>query len=413
MNSPHPSNQQIMAASKPLLCNQLQPPKKVLIVQQVFKQYRLAFFQQLAEQLTTDGIELTLCFSAPQASELSKADNILSPPAAYAKLIPSKTFGPLVWQSVPELASFDLVIVEQANRHLLNYLLLLQRRWKKAPKVIFWGHGFNHQAVPGFWSRLKQHFKKWQLGLADGFFAYTQQVGAYAIQQGIAAERITVLNNSIDTTAFCESVQRLRQQQAVRTKARPTLIFCGALYPDKLIALVLQTAKQLAAQQCIEKLIVLGDGPDKSLIAAALKTQNEHPQQPRWIDYRGACFGEDKAAAYAEADLVLNPGLVGLAILDAFAAGLPLVTTHFPGHSPEISYLVHGYNGLMVDAQHLALELQQLLRNPHQLQLLADGAANSSAKYHLEAMVEAFAGGVRQTMAQSNEKSHAPSKVQS
>lgn len=376
------------------------PQKSVLIVQQVLKQYRFELFEQLAQQLAADGIQLTLCFSLPQGDELAKADNIVSPPGPYAKQVSINTFGPLVWQSVPDVGSFDLVIVEQANRHLLNYLLLLRRAWKQTPKVIFWGHGFNHQALPGLWSSIKQQVKKAQLSVADGFFAYTQQVATYAMHQGIGAERITVLNNSIDTSAFCNQVQRLRQQRAARSKQRPTLLFCGALYPDKQIGLLLQTAQQLARQQYIGKLIVLGDGPDKPLIDAALKAQDQAAQPSAWLDYRGACFGEDKAAAYAEADLVLNPGLVGLAILDAFAAGLPLVTTHFRGHSPEISYLEHGVNGLMVEASQLSESLMQLLQAPQQLQVLADGAAQSSLKYRLESMVQAFASGVRQVLDQ-------------
>jgi len=393
--------------------------KKVLVIQQVLKQYRLALFEQLAQQLVRDGIELTLCFSLPSAKEVTKGDNLSSPPAAYAKLVPLKTFGPLVWQAVPEVTGYDLVIVEQANRHLVNYLLLLRRRWRPAPKVICWGHGFNHQASPGLGSALKQRFKTTLLRYSDGFFAYTQQVADFAIKQGIPAARITVLNNSIDTAQFATRVQQLRQQFArqshqagsvqstqnsrVQSKQRPTLIFCGALYPDKQIALLLQTAEQLAKQHLIQKLIVLGDGPDRPLIEAEVAAQfaaNVANSQDIWLDYRGACFGDDKAAAYAEADLVLNPGLVGLAILDAFAAGLPLITTRYAGHSPEISYLQHGLNGLMVEQSDLLPTLRQLLQAPQQLQALAEGARQSSTQYSLTAMVQAFAGGVRRTLEQ-------------
>jgi L-malate glycosyltransferase len=39
---------------------------------------------------------------------------------------------------------------------------------------------------------------------------------------------------------------------------------------------------------------------------------------------------------------MLMPGLVGLAVLDAFADGIPRVTTVIEYHSPEIEYLVPG-----------------------------------------------------------------------
>lgn len=383
--------------------------KKVLIVQQVFKQYRLAFFQQLALQLASDGFELTLCFSLPQGNDLAKADNISVPPAAFALLVPLKTFGPLVWQEVPDCTAFDLVIVEQANRHLLNYLLLGRRLLGLPPKLIFWGHGFNHQASTGLWSSLKEHYKRWLLRYADGFFAYTQPVADYAQQQGVDPQRITVLNNSIDTAAFRTRVQSLglaRQPSPISTQTPTTgftLLYCGALYPDKNIPLLLQTARYLAEQQQLTRLIVLGDGPERHLLVAEQAAQQalwqQDPQQHAvWLDYRGACFGEDKAAAYAEADLVLHPGLVGLAVLDAFAAGLPLITTDFRGHSPEICYLVHGYNGLIVPETSLPEALLALLQAPEQLAALAAGAVKSSDQYSLASMVQAFAAGVRKSL---------------
>jgi hypothetical protein len=43
------------------------------------------------------------------------------------------------------------------------------------------------------------------------------------------------------------------------------------------------------------------------------------------------------------------PGLVGLTVLDCAAAGIPIVTTAYPYHSPEIEYLRAGGNGLIVD----------------------------------------------------------------
>jgi hypothetical protein len=36
------------------------------------------------------------------------------------------------------------------------------------------------------------------------------------------------------------------------------------------------------------------------------------------------------------------PGRVGLVAVDALALGLPVLTTHFPFHAPELEYLVEG-----------------------------------------------------------------------
>ncbi|MBU2278385.1 MAG: glycosyltransferase family 4 protein [Gammaproteobacteria bacterium] len=401
-----------------------QPIRRLLIVQQVLKQYRLAFYQQLHTQLAAEGIELTLCFSLPDALQQSKADNITTPPGPYAQLVRIQQFGPLVWQSVPPTQHYDLVIVEQANRHLLNYLLLLQRLFSHKPKLVFWGHGFNHQASAGLWSAIKEQYKKWLLRLPDGFFAYTEAVARYAAAQGVDQKHIIVLNNSIDTSDFAAKVQMFRQQRKSAelanehsysssnssfnnsfnnsSSSKPaqglTLLFCGALYPDKKISLLLQTARFLAEKGALKRLIVLGDGPDRHLLEAEHIAQQANQQLPPWLDYRGPCFGDDKAAAYAVADVVLHPGLLGLAVLDAFAAELPVITTHFAGHSPELAYLQSGFNGLLVTETALSQVMLDLSQSPEQLQALALGAAQSASRYSLPAMVSAFTAGVRQML---------------
>lgn len=358
--------------------------KRVLVVQQVFKHYRLALFRQLAAALAAEGIELTIAFSKAQGGQRLKQDNIESAEPGFSQLVPVYQFGPLVWQSVPDLARYDVVVVEQANRHLLNYWLLLRRFCSHQPKLVFWGHGFNHQAHRGAWSAIKEWGKRRLLGYADAFFAYTQAVADFAGKQGVRAERICVLNNSIDTSEFAGQVRRMRAD--TQRNAPYTLLFCGSLYPDKLLAELLAATEVLVATGLVKKLIIIGDGPQRSMVSAV---------QATWLDYRGACFAEDKAAAFAEADLVLNPGLVGLAILDAFAAGLPLVTTDFPGHSPEITYLQHGVNGLILPRNELVAGLTALLQQPGRLQQLAAGAADSSGLYSLEATVQAFVKGLQ------------------
>jgi glycosyltransferase involved in cell wall biosynthesis len=387
------------AAQKP---TQKRAGGRVLIVQQVFKQYRLAFFEKLAQQLAAHGVELTVAFSAARGVQQLKNDNINQPVGEFCQRVALRQFGPLVWQQVPDLASYDVVVTEQANRHLLNYLLLLRRLWLGRPKWVAWGHGFNHQAPTGLWSRGKEAVKRQLLRAPDAFFAYTAQVAKYVTAQGVAP--VTVLNNSVDTSHLAQAVQHLRAakaatyaeqsqakhshvQQSASAAAQPacTLLFCGSLYPDKQLPLLLSVAEALVRQGVVSKLIVLGDGPQRHLLEAV---------QAPWLDYRGACFAEDKARAFAEADVFFNPGLLGLAVLDAFAAGLAVITTDYAGHSPEIAYLQHGYNGLVLPSDQLISAMQQLLTDAPALARLNAGATASSAQYSVDAMVNAFVAGV-------------------
>ncbi len=373
---------------------------EVLVVQQLLKNFRVPLHDGVRQTLATKGVDYRLVYSAAQGDEVTKGDCLNTEPGSGYQKIPLRHVGSFVWQHPPRWRHAAAIVVEQANKHLFNWYLLLNLwllpRWcwpgRRKPQLIFWGHGYNHQRPYGF----GEWVKKLQLKCPSAWLSYTSGVTHYLQQQGVAPERITTLHNSLDNQHFGCQVQLLRQQYKPdlpqTAKMRPlVLLFCGALYHDKQIPLLLQVARQLVESHVVSSLIVVGDGPLRTLL-----TSSNEP----WLDYRGACFAEDKALAFAQADLVLNPGLVGLAILDAFAAGLPFITTDYPGHSPEISYLQSGVNGFMLPMDSIAITqaISALQQNPAQLAKLAQGARDSAELYTMSSMVSNFSRGVLQSV---------------
>ncbi len=153
-------------------------------------------------------------------------------------------------------------------------------------------------------------------------------------------------------------------------------------------------------------MIVVGGGPDEEEIKQGAA---DRP----WVHFVGPKFGDRKAQLLAIADVFLLPGRAGLAVLDGFAAGLPLIATRLPIHGPEVEYLEEGRNGVMTapDPGAYAQAVAALLSNPKELQLLREGAANSAEKYSIEVMVENFKKGIVQCLAQPKWQ-WGPSKVE-
>ena len=91
---------------------------------------------------------------------------------------------------------------------------------------------------------------------------------------------------------------------------------------------------------------------------------------------------------------------MGLGILDAFAAGLPMVTTQWGRHSPEIAYLENGVNGLMTadDLNSYVRETVALMGNDARLARLRTGCHASASEFSLEHMVDRFCAGVLQCL---------------
>ena len=368
----------------------------VTIVYRFLPHYRIPFYEALRAELDRRGVTLRLIYGQPGAEEAKKQDTgaISWGHAIQNRLIPvgARSF---LWQPCAALVQgSDLVIVEQASKLILNYLLLA-RQWMGGPKVAFWGHGKNFQQ-PGA-SRLGEAVKRAVSRWPHWWFAYTE--GSARIVRGLPypSDRITVVQNAIDTTALrkhCVSVdddglRALRGRWAIRSQN--VAIYSGGLYADKRVPFLLEAAYALRQRVPDFELIVLGAGPDQRLVEEAA---SEHP----WIHYAGPCFGGEKAAYFALSRVMLMPGLVGLAVVDAFALEVPLVTVDLPYHSPEIEYLHHGENGLKLpaetDADAYAAAVADLFSDGAKLERLRAGCRSAAKVYTLEAMVRRFTDGV-------------------
>jgi glycosyltransferase involved in cell wall biosynthesis len=137
-------------------------------------------------------------------------------------------------------------------------------------------------------------------------------------------------------------------------------------------------------------LVVVGDGPEASQIAAAARRFD-------WVHPVGHCVGAQLAPYLRSAQALLMPGLVGLVIIDSFVAGVPLITTDNGIHSPEIAYLENGRNGLMTpddESAYADTVVAYLESGPLQAQL-RQGCAASAAKLTIENMVANFTNGIK------------------
>jgi glycosyltransferase involved in cell wall biosynthesis len=100
------------------------------------------------------------------------------------------------------------------------------------------------------------------------------------------------------------------------------------------------------------------------------------------------------------ADVFLLAGTAGLAIVDSFAAGLPLIATELPNHPPEISYVRDRENGMITahDPTEYAKVIISVLETPSLLDALRRGATKAGSRYTIEAMVENFRMGIKRCL---------------
>jgi len=369
--------------------------KKVLILYKFLPQYRIEFFDQLKDKLLKEyNIELELIYGRLNNKNSTKNDERDLPWAEFRdnKKIAKIGNTDLLWQPcMDKIKDVDLVIVEQANALLVNYVLIALSKFMKF-KFAFWGHGANLQENP---KSLKNKFKYKFLTQADYWFAYTNNVKKFLISKNVDESNISVLNNSIDTKTLRESYDNLNDEYVNKLKkdlninSNNIVIYCGGIYKEKRIDFLLNSVKKVKERIPDLHLVVLGAGPDSYMIQEASKNNN-------WIHYVGPKFGNEKVGFFKMSSLFLMPGLVGLAVIDSFATETPMITTEFPYHSPEIEYLQNDRNGFITknDLDSYSNKLIELFKNPEQIEKLKEGCRVSSKYYNTENMVDNFIEGI-------------------
>lgn len=367
--------------------------KKVLILYKFLPQYRIEFFNNLRDSLLKHDVELTLIYGKLKNQDSKKNDERSLEWAVYRD---NKSFQigstSLLWQPCLDLLpKMDLVIVEQANSLIVNYFLMPLSKFMKF-KFAFWGHGANLQDSP---NSLKNKFKYFFLDKSDYWFAYTDGVAEFLISKGVEQEKISVVQNAIDTKSLKEQYDSLEEEEVQRIKLEMgiasdnVVIYCGGIYKEKRIDFLLKASETIRGVIGDFHIIFVGAGPDAYLVEEAANKNS-------WIHYMGPKFGKDRVPYFKMSELFLMPGLVGLAILDTFATQTPMVTTDFSYHSPEIEYLQQSVNGLVTvnTFENYTQDVIDLLQNRDKLESLKDGCRKASELYNTERMVDNFTNGV-------------------
>lgn len=318
-----------------------------------------------------------------------------------------------IWQPVVrEIATggYDAVVMGHEVKFLSNLALAGLFRLRRRP-VLLWGFGFHVKMGVGFTSeasglraRISGAVKDRIARSADGYLAYTER-GAEALKRiGLPQRKVWVVRNTIDIAQQCRHYDALADadDQALRRELdlRPdsaVLLFVGRLLEakkgDEAVEAVRRLNQAGGTRRFVE-LVVIGGGP----ILGDLKQRYGDVPGVRFL---GELFDQERVARYMRvASALVIPGYVGLAVNHAFAQGLPVITRAHELHSPEIEYVEHGRNGLIVPGGFDAFvaELGRLVDDPAALDALAAGALATRESLRLETMVERFDEAVTRTI---------------
>jgi glycosyltransferase involved in cell wall biosynthesis len=154
------------------------------------------------------------------------------------------------------------------------------------------------------------------------------------------------------------------------TSAIPQLVSIGRLTPAKGQVLLIQACAQLRDQGVPFHLTMVGDGPDRGRVEAAITTLRLQQQ----VDLTGSLTQAGVRSQLARSDVFVLPSLaegIPVVLMEAMASYVPCISTPVNG-IPEL--IEHGHTGLLAtpgDVDSLVTQLTALCTNPGLRQRMA------------------------------------------
>lgn len=228
----------------------------------------------------------------------------------------------------------------------------------------------------------KRHLRK-----LDGFVVYSSHSARFLEEvYDIPESRITVAHNAVDTSLTEATRAQLAASGLTRDPER--IAFVGRMTEGKGVDTLLHAFRAVLQRHPCSSLVLVGDGSAREEwehLAASLGLNN--------VEFCGTVFDEQQLAGIlCRCSLFVLPGLGGLAINTAMAAGLAIVCTH--GDGTELDLVEEGVNGWHFspgDRTALAEILGQALSNPERLTRMGNTSASRVEKgFSMEAMVDAY-----------------------
>ena len=224
----------------------------------------------------------------------------------------------------------------------------------------------------------------WTHRLVDVEVCVSNGVRDYLGAGGFPRDKLTVIPNGVDAPRFARRDPALKKTLGLDPDV-PLVTAIGRLHEQKGMSYLLRAASSIRHSDSKCHVLIVGHGPlDDELRALARQLRIDDR-----VTFLGFC--DDVPRVLAATDVFVLASLwegMPNAVLEAMAAGLPVVATRVEG---TVDLIEDGRTGVLImpkDVPGLATALLRLLRDPARARALGDAAqAHARTHFPLDAMV--------------------------
>jgi glycosyltransferase involved in cell wall biosynthesis len=241
--------------------------------------------------------------------------------------------------------SNEIDVIVATHEYPALYALMARRGARRIPRLI---EVFHATGYLGLKSKLQMQLYRPVFKRCDLLVYVSEKQREYWRSKGFAGKRDIVIHNGVDLERFRDRSDASRRQ-ALRAKcgfSPDDLVIgiCAALRPEKAHGDLLLALSQLRERGLSAKVLIVGDGPERSAIERTIADLN----LSHCVFITG--FQDDVRPHLAICDvLVLASHAIetfSIAALEAMAMGKPLVLTRIGGAEEQV---IAGQNGFLYE----------------------------------------------------------------
>ncbi len=272
----------------------------------------------------------------------------------------------------------QLVIVNFNIRHISTWLLLIKRKYRCLPTLV-WGH------AEGSNTHFKL-FRKAMVNLSSGFIAYTE-TEANKVRLLYPNKPSFYLGNSCIHRDDCKSVYQ-------ETSVLNSFLYVGRLIKDKKVnQLIFAFCEYIKFSDVPSSFIlnIVGDGDQKQNLQELADSLGIAER----VVFHGKISDTSRLRSiYESAIASISPGYAGLSVIQSFAFGVPLILPHNFKHSPEVEACQENWNAFYFKSGDIKDFSKTLLKVYYNKETLVSRSSDISdkirEKYTFEGMAENF-----------------------
>lgn len=338
--------------------------KKIAIVLPTLPAYRKDFFELLNEKLAAEEIEFVVFHGTTRTKIVKNARDV-----RFAQQCLATTETNLLGCTVTRIKQLTNAVKKYRpdgviflfNPAIVSFWQVWQYCIRKKIPYAVWSCGYVRPELSERAKRIREKILLHILKPAHIHICYGHLYKKHLSDLGISAEKIIVAQNTVHVERILAGASAT--SDPTKNPASLTrILYVGALIKNKRLEAAMLAVQQLRRKGYRIRFTIVGGGT----IFDELKKFADTHDMNDYIELTGPKYGDDLSACFTGSDVFLLSGSGGLAINEAMAYGLPVISTAGDG---TVSDLIDG-NGFLLntfgDVGEIAGTLETFIRLPEE-----------------------------------------------